>query len=168
MLVKRQREVERTVEREGVCPLNEYAEARGSRIHRRGVFATSPIKKGTYVIEYTGEKISKSESERRSQAHGVYLFDLNTRVDIDGAVGGNGAHLINHSCAPNADATLDDNRIMIEANRRIRHGEEISYDYGFDTEDYEDHPCRCGAKTCFGYIVDEKHRKRLGKRIKKR
>ena len=39
--------------------------ARKSPIHGTGVFALVPIKKGTRIIEYTGEIITEAEGERR-------------------------------------------------------------------------------------------------------
>jgi hypothetical protein len=39
--------------------------------------------------------------------------------------------------------------------RDIRAGEELTFNYGFDLDDYRDHPCRCGARECVGYIVAE-------------
>jgi SET domain-containing protein len=39
--------------------------------------------------------------------------------------------------------------------RDIRAGEEITFNYGYDLEDYREHPCRCGAADCAGYIVAE-------------
>ena len=32
-------------------------------------------------------------------------------------------------------------------------GEELTFDYGFDVDCYEDHPCLCGKHGCVGYIV---------------
>ncbi len=164
-LLGRQRALERELRKSGRCPLNAMVEARASGIHGHGVFAIAPIPRGTEIIEYLGEKISKSEATQRQQTHGVYIFILNTRVDVDGATGGNGAHLINHGCGPNAEAMIDENRIVICALRRIPPGEEITYDYGFDTEEHEDHRCRCGAPACIGFIVAKRHRKRLAARI---
>ena len=44
-------------------------------------------------------------------------------------------------------------RIFIHALRDIKQGEELSFDYGFDVDCYEDHPCLCGRDACVGYIV---------------
>jgi len=43
--------------------------------------------------------------------------------------------------------------------------EELTYDYGYDMECYEDHPCRCGSKNCVGYIVRSNLRWRVLKKI---
>ena len=46
---------------------NENIEARESMIHNKGVFAKKDIPADTRIAEYTGEKITKEESERRLQ-----------------------------------------------------------------------------------------------------
>ena len=38
-----------------------------SKIHGSGVFASQNIKKGTRIIEYIGQKISKKEGDKRSE-----------------------------------------------------------------------------------------------------
>jgi len=47
---------------------NEHAILKQSSIHNMGVFAKAEITPGTKVIEYIGEKISKEEGTRRSDA----------------------------------------------------------------------------------------------------
>ena len=164
-LIRRQREIMREIKRRGQCPLTTYVHARRSGIHGCGVFATGRIPRGTKLIEYVGEKISKAEADRRHESgKSVYIFTLNARVDIDGSVGGNGAHLINHSCDPNARSELGDNQVWIIARRTIFPGEEITYDYGFDEQDYEAYPCACGAASCRGYMISPEAWKRLTRR----
>ncbi len=137
-----------------------------SSIHNRGIFAKADIPNDTPIIEYVGEKITKAESSRRGDAlmekskktgcAAVYVFTLNKRYDIDGGKGRNPARYINHSCAPNCDAYIMRGRIWIYSIREIKAGEELTYNYGFDADTWDDHPCRCGAKRCIGYIVEEK------------
>ena len=67
----------------------------------------------------------------------------------------NPARFINHSCAPNCEAEVKDGQIWIVAGRDLKVGEEITFNYGFDLEDYRLYPCRCGAPACVGYIVAE-------------
>ena len=38
-----------------------------SKVHGKGIFATTYIKKNSRIIEYIGEKISKKEGDRRSE-----------------------------------------------------------------------------------------------------
>jgi SET domain-containing protein len=152
-------------------PHNPLYTIRQSGIHNRGVFAARSIRKGERVIEYLGERISKAESERRARARiaeatrdgggAVYIFTLNRRFDIDGNVEWNPARLINHSCHPNCEARIVRGRIWIVARRAIREGVELSYDYGFDLDSWQDHPCLCGTRKCAGFIVASRHRGRL-------
>ncbi len=32
-------------------------------------------------------------------------------------------------------------------------GEKITFNYGYDLENWEDHPCNCGAVACVGYMI---------------
>ena len=142
---------------------SEWAAVRGSQIHGRGMFAKKVIPKGTRVIEYTGERITKAEGWRRELARQeragrgadgcIYIFELNTKVDIDGSVRWNTARYINHSCEPNCESQVVRGRVWIVAIGEIGPGDELSYDYYYDYEHYHEHPCRCGAKSCAGYIV---------------
>lgn len=151
---------------------------RRSAIHQRGVFARADIPKGSPIIEYVGEKITKAESERRGNAlasraaktggAAVYIFTLNQRYDLDGGKPYNTARLINHSCDPNSEAFIERGRIWIYAKRNIAQGEELSFNYGFDLETWEDHPCRCGTARCIGYILDEKYWPKLKRILKTR
>jgi hypothetical protein len=152
--------------------------ARRSSIHHQGLFARSDIPADTPILEYTGEKITKAESERRGQAlleksrhdggAAVYIFTLNRRYDLDGGTTGNAARLINHSCDPNCEAFIERGRVWIYSKRAIAKGEELTYNYGFDLDTWEDHPCRCGTARCIGYIVDEDHWPKLRRILKKR
>src|SRR5262245_47693905 len=77
--------------------------ARGSKIHGRGVYAIAPIRKGTRVLEYLGDRISHAEADRRYERKGeddghTFLFIASSRTVIDAGVGGNDARFINHSC----------------------------------------------------------------------
>jgi len=94
-----------------------------------GLFAEEDIVKEQLILEYTGERISEEEANRRG---GRYLFQVTPELVIDGKGRQNTARYINHSCKPNADAEHeeDEDRIYIRARRKIKAGEEITYDYG--------------------------------------
>src|SRR5688572_1454939 len=71
-------------------------EARHSKIHGTGVYAIAPIKKGTRVLEYLGERISHAEADRRYEKKGdddghTFLFIASNRTVIDAGVDGNDA-----------------------------------------------------------------------------
>jgi len=124
-----------------------------SPIHGQGGFATRFLSKGAPVIEYVGERITKAESLRRCEAQNWFIFGLDEDFDLDGNVECNPARFLNHSCAPNCEAVCHDGRVWIVAWRDIQPSEEITFNYGYDLEDYEEHPCQCGARECVGYIV---------------
>lgn len=157
---------------------SEYCEVRDSEIHGRGVYAAKAIPKNQRIVEYVGERISKKASERRGNAQhkhsqetgnaAVYIFTLNEKYDLDGNLPWNIARLINHSCSPNCEAQIDRMRIFIYALRDIKAGEELTFDYGFDVDCYEDHPCRCGQKNCKGYIVSRTQWRELDERLEKK
>jgi uncharacterized protein len=133
----------------------EWIVFRRSRIHGQGGFARHDIPAGTRLVEYVGEKISKAESLLRCEANNEYIFTLDDASDLDGNVPWNPARFINHGCAPNCEAEWEEEHIWIVALRDIRAGEELTFNYGYDLEDYRKHPCRCGAPECVGYIVAE-------------
>ena len=128
---------------------------RPSSIHGLGGFAKISIAKGTSILEYQGERITKQESARRCEANNVYIFALNQQEDIDGNVIWNPARYLNHSCSPNCEAVLDSDTIWLAASRDIEAGEELTFNYGFDLENYREYPCACGSANCVGFIVAE-------------
>ena len=128
---------------------SKYIEVRESAIHGTGVFARIKVPKGKKVIEYVGEKITKKESERRSIAlieknqgsptdGAVYIFEVNKRHDIDGNIPENTARFINHSCEPNCEPEVIKSHVWLISTRKIKEGEELSYNYGFDLDGYEE------------------------------
>lgn len=121
--------------------MGKLIQVKRSGIEGYGLFARKRIPKGMSIVEYTGEKVSKGEAERRSKDNDkVFLFELNDKYDIDGASNGNEAKYINHSCRPNCESVnYDDKEIWIEAIRDIEEGEELTYDYCI--EGFE---CNCG------------------------
>lgn len=107
-----------------------------------GLFATALIKKGEFIIEYTGKKIKTKEADDLGTK---YLFDLENGWTLDGSGRENTARYINHSCKPNAETELVRGKIVIQAIKTINPGEEVTYDYG---EEYFDqfikpHGCKC-------------------------
>jgi SET domain-containing protein len=140
-----------------VVARTEWVEFRRSSIHGTGGYARKFIPKDTYVIEYVGEKITKKEAERRCDEDNCYIFTYDDKYDLDGNVNWNPARWINHSCDANCETIDDDGHIWIAAVRDIQAGEELSFNYCYDLDEYVDHPCQCGSEKCVGYIVDDKH-----------
>jgi len=141
--------------------------ARRSGIHGRGVFAREAIAAGTRLIEYTGERISQEEGDRRypwsdSVPYHTLLFTIEDDLIADGGVGGNVSRFINHSCDPNCTSVIEDRRIYIESIRDIAPGEELTFDYQLITQDRHTpavkrrFPCCCGAASCRGTLLKKK------------
>jgi len=126
-----------------------------SSIAGKGLFAAQTIKKGTRIIQYIGQRISKAETAERLDQGNQYIFTFNDHYDIDGKTLKNKARYINHSCDPNCDILLTQRTIWIVAKRDIKEGEELSYNYGFTAKQYR---CQCGAKNCCGYILGEEYK----------
>ena len=147
---------------------------RQSPIHGNGVFASRDLPKGVRVIEYKGRRLTHSQANRMyandSDSGHTFLFTLNEKFLIDGGDGGNDARWINHSCAPNCEAWVIENkqgdkqrdRVVIETRRAIRAGEELTYDYGITLEERQTPrlkriwQCKCGAKKCTGTMLKPK------------
>jgi len=140
---------------DGIVATTEFVEFRRSEIHGMGGYAREFLPKATYVIEYVGEKIDKQEAQRRCDADNCYIFAVDEGDDLDGSVEWNLARWINHSCEANCETIDDDGHIWVVAVRDIQPGEELTYNYCYDLEDYRRHPCRCGSSRCVGYIVAE-------------
>jgi SET domain-containing protein len=146
---------------------NKYFAIRRSGVHGKGAFALKDIRKGTRLVEYVGENITPAESDRRYddtkvKDHHTFLFSVDSRKVIDATYGGNESRFINHSCDPNCDAVIEKRRVYIEANRTIRKGEELAYDYNYERTprttkaDERLYKCLCGSPNCRGTIVSAK------------
>lgn len=134
-----------------------WIEFRVSGIHGMGGYARQRIPEGTEVIEYVGERISKAESLRRCEMNNPFIFGIDETHDLDGNVEWNLARFLNHSCEPNCEAIEDEGRIWIVARRDIGPGEELTFNYGYSLDDFREHPCRCGAPGCVGFMVAEEY-----------
>jgi SET domain-containing protein len=106
------------------------------------MFAVKPIPKGSRIIEYTGPRVPNDIVEK---SNGKYFFGVNKKWSIDGRGRDNIARYINHSCRPNAEAIITRGRVWIWSKRRIKPGEEISYDYGKEYFDgiIKEIGCKC-------------------------
>ena len=129
---------------------------RSSHIHAAGCYTTESIVKGTRIIEYTGQRISKDVADERYKDSIVtYLFGIG---DGEYVIDGHGvAMFINHSCDANCETDDTGGRVWIKAIRNIAAGEELLYDYNLYDGDADPAACNCGADRCRGsmYSVDE-------------
>ena len=149
---------------------------RNSAIHGRGVFAARKLRKGKTVIEYKGDLTTwdiaslRPDSDPDNPYH-TFIFELSDNRVIDAGVKGNAARWINHSCDPNCLTSEDDDgRVFIEALRKIRSGEELTYDYRLSYDGRVTRKvraafeCRCGAEQCRGTMLLLKKKKKAAKR----
>jgi SET domain-containing protein len=159
---------------ESLSPMTRRIVARRSPIHGNGVFAVAPIKKGEEIIEYKGTLMTHDEADDMYGDGGetghTFLFTLNDDYIIDANRKGNIARWINHSCNPNCEAFVEENekgnsrkdRVIIEAKRNIKAGEELTYDYGIVLEVAHTARlkklwvCLCGSPKCTGTLLKPK------------
>jgi SET domain-containing protein len=145
-------------------PSSPLVEVRNSPVHGRGVFAVQPIRKGTRILEYLGDRVSHEAADKRYEDHDendnhTFLFIVDKKTVIDAGVGGNDARFINHQCEGNCESVIENRRVFIDAVRDIEPGQELGYDYeiGREKDDPpnvdEIYACRCGSPKCRGTML---------------
>jgi uncharacterized protein len=114
-----------------------------------GLFATEEIEKGTRIVEYFGPLLDCSKP-KHDAIENKYLFELNGRWTIDGSVRRNIARYANHACRPNAESDVHPRlkKVYIRAIKKIRPGDEITYDYGTDYFKEYLKPIGCRCVSC--------------------
>jgi hypothetical protein len=114
-----------------------------------GLFATAPIRKRAFIIEYKGRRISNAQAERLEARGSRYMFEINSRRTVDGSSRRNIARYANHSCRPNAESDVVKGKVILRAIKNIKPGDEITYDYG---EEYFEIflKSRCKCAQCIG------------------
>ncbi len=150
---------------------------RRSAIHGNGVFAATDIAAGTRLIQYRGRLLTHAESDALygdgADTGHTFLLAVNDDYVIDANRQGNSARWINHGCAPNCEAVIEEDtggdprrdRVFIESIRDIRAGEELTYNYGIvlgvpHTRAMKQvWACRCGAPQCTGTMLQPKRRR---------
>jgi uncharacterized protein len=141
---------------------------KSSSLHGAGVYTTTPLRKGTRVLEYTGPRLKKEETDGLyADSEVTYLFTMDDpNVVIDGF---GMAAFVNHSCNPNCESDQIGDRIWIIALRDIKGGEELTYDYClWDGEPGDEAPCYCGAKNCRGTMYSEEEIARQKKLLRQK
>ena len=145
-------------------------QTRRSGVHGKGVFALCDLVEGQVIIEYAGAIISWNEAQRRhphdpSDPNHTFYFHIDDKRVIDALIGGNSSRWINHSCAPNCVADVQDGRVYIKALRNIAAGEELYYDYSLIVDERltprlkAEYPCWCGARQCRQTLLAPKRRR---------
>jgi SET domain-containing protein len=139
---------------------------RPSRIHSAGVFTTTPIRKGTRIVEYGGPRITPKQADKMyDDSSRTYLYGMEDgKTVIDGE--GLGAYL-NHSCEPNCEIDETRNRAYIFALRDIATGEELLWDYNLYDDD-DPAPCHCGSPKCRGTMYSREWMAKLRRKAAKK
>jgi|SRR5579863_1406523 len=126
-----------------------------SGLHRYGVFALEEIPADRRVIEYTGKRLTLEQAVKIRPPRDIYIAWIAAAKYVDGARGGSGAELMNHSCAPNLVARRIGGHLYLYSRRKIRAGEELTWNYHYPIK-LKRIPCHCGARRCRGtlrYII---------------
>jgi uncharacterized protein len=110
-----------------------------------GLFASKDILKGVCLVEYFGRVLTKEE-EYSSKSK--YLFEINSKLTIDGTDRKNIARYVNHSCKPNCEVEIHKKRVYIFSCKKIKAGEELCYDYGKEYFDEHIKPKGCKCVKC--------------------
>src|SRR6478736_5386823 len=95
-----------------------------------GLFATAPIKKRAFIVEYKGRKLTTEQADKLEARGNRYLYEINSRWTIDGTSRKNLGRYVNHSCRPNAETHRIGHKVIIRAIKNIKAGAEITCNYG--------------------------------------
>ena len=110
-----------------------------------GLISLDEIKKKDFIIEYFGKKINDKKVDSIKQ--NKYLFEIKAGVTLDGSTRKNLARYINHSCIPNSESKVVKGRVFIYSKKKIKKGEELTYNYGSDYfNEHLKNKCKC--KRC--------------------
>jgi hypothetical protein len=111
----------------------------------KGLFAREAVKAGELLTLYMGTLIDGATLETLPPADQVHILQIEDDLYI-APLSEELAHLVNHSCNPNAGFT---GQIATVALRDIEAGEEICFDYAMcDGSPYDEFSCLCGEAKC--------------------
>ena len=127
-----------------------------------GLRADTDLRANDFIYEYIGEVIGDNAFERKRVAYDkekikhFYFMSLNRGEYIDATKRGNVGRFCNHSCNPNCyvDKWMikDKLRMGIFAQRDVKQGEELTFDYNVDRYGADPQPCYCGEPNCSGFL----------------
>jgi histone-lysine N-methyltransferase SETD2 len=127
-----------------------------------GLRADTDLRPNDFIFEYIGEVITEPSFHRRMRQYdeeGIkhfYFMSLNKGEFVDATRKGNLGRFCNHSCNPNCYVDKwvvgDKLRMGIFAERSIKAGEELVFNYNVDRYGADPQPCYCGEPNCTGYI----------------
>lgn len=127
-----------------------------------GLRANTALKHGDFIFEYIGEVIPEGTFRKRMRQYdeeGIkhfYFMSLSKGEFVDATKKGNLGRFCNHSCNPNCYVDKwvvgDKLRMGIFAERNIKAGEELVFNYNVDRYGANPQPCYCGESNCTGFI----------------
>ena len=124
-------------------------EVRESKIHGRGLFATTEIAKDEIVVAKGGHIVDRKTLHEQISPR---LGPVEIQIDEDLFIAPvteeerEGSMLYsNHSCDPSLGIRGD---ITFVAMRNIRAGEELTHDWATTDDDDYSVECKCGAPNC--------------------
>jgi len=127
-----------------------------------GLRANTDLKANDFIFEYIGEVINEANFRRRMiqyDEEGIkhfYFMSLTKGEFVDATKKGNLGRFCNHSCNPNCYVDKwvvgDKLRMGIFAERNIKAGEELVFNYNVDRYGADPQPCYCGEANCTGFI----------------
>ncbi|CZT08139.1 related to histone-lysine N-methyltransferase [Rhynchosporium agropyri] len=127
-----------------------------------GLRANVKINADTFIFEYLGEVINEPTFRRRTQQYNdegikhFYFMSLTKHEFVDATKKGNLGRFCNHSCNPNCYVDKwvvgEKLRMGIFAERNIKAGEELVFNYNVDRYGADPQPCYCGEENCTGFI----------------
>ncbi|PYI22165.1 hypothetical protein BO99DRAFT_354298 [Aspergillus violaceofuscus CBS 115571] len=127
-----------------------------------GLRAEADLRPHQFIFEYVGEVINEGQFRRRMRQYdeeGIkhfYFMSLSKGEFVDATKKGNLGRFCNHSCNPNCYVDKwvvgEKLRMGIFAERHIRAGEELVFNYNVDRYGADPQPCYCGEPNCTGFI----------------
>ena len=127
-----------------------------------GLRADTDLYPNEFIYEYIGEVINEGQFRKRMVQYddeGVkhfYFMSLSKGEFVDATKKGNLGRFCNHSCNPNCYVDKwvvgEKLRMGIFAERKIKAGEELVFNYNVDRYGANPQPCYCGEPICTGFI----------------
>ncbi|KAL1853832.1 histone methyltransferase set2 [Paecilomyces lecythidis] len=142
----------------------EYAKVAVIKTDKKGfgLRAETDLRPHQFIFEYVGEVINEAQFRRRMRQYdeeGIkhfYFMSLSKGEFVDATKRGNLGRFCNHSCNPNCYVDKwvvgEKLRMGIFAERHVKEGEELVFNYNVDRYGADPQPCYCGEPNCTGFI----------------
>lgn len=127
-----------------------------------GLRADTDLHPNDFIFEYIGEVINEPTFRRRTIQYAdegikhFYFMSLTKNEFVDATKKGNLGRFCNHSCNPNCYVDKwvvgEKLRMGIFAERHIKAGEELVFNYNVDRYGADPCPCYCEEPNCTGFL----------------